>query len=31
MSQEQIKALLDRVDLPRYQDRDVSTLSGGEA
>ncbi len=31
MSQEQIKALLDRVALPGYQDRDVSTLSGGEA
>jgi putative ABC transport system ATP-binding protein len=31
MSQEQIKGLLDRVALPGYQDRDVSTLSGGEA
>ena len=31
MSQEQIEALLDRVGLPGYQDRDVSTLSGGEA
>src|SRR5258705_611975 len=31
MSEEQIKALLDRVALPGYQDRDVSTLSGGEA
>ena len=30
-SQEQIKALLDRVALPGYQDRDVTTLSGGEA
>ena len=31
MSQEQIEALLDRVGLPGYQGRDVSTLSGGEA
>ena len=30
-SQEQIKALLDGVALPGYQDRDVTTLSGGEA
>jgi ABC-type nitrate/sulfonate/bicarbonate transport system ATPase subunit len=29
MSQEQIEALLDRVGLPGYQGRDVSTLSGG--
>jgi putative ABC transport system ATP-binding protein len=28
---EQIAALLDRVGLPGYEDRDVSTLSGGEA
>jgi putative ABC transport system ATP-binding protein len=28
---QQIQALLDRVGLPGYQDRDVSNLSGGEA
>ena len=28
---QQIAALLQRVDLPGYQDRDVSNLSGGEA
>jgi putative ABC transport system ATP-binding protein len=28
---EQIDALLERVDLPGYQERDVSNLSGGEA
>ena len=31
ISTEQIEALLDRVGLPGYQDRDVSNLSGGEA
>jgi putative ABC transport system ATP-binding protein len=31
ISSEQIHALLDRVGLPGYQDRDVSNLSGGEA
>jgi putative ABC transport system ATP-binding protein len=31
ISPEQIQALLDRVGLPGYQDRDVSNLSGGEA
>jgi putative ABC transport system ATP-binding protein len=31
MSQQAIEALLDRVALPGYHDRDVSTLSGGEA
>ena len=31
MSREQTKTLLDRVGLPGYQDRDVSTLSGGES
>jgi len=31
ISPEQIEALLDRVGLPGYQDRDVSPLSGGEA
>ncbi len=31
ISPEQIEALLDRVGLPGYQDRDVSNLSGGEA
>lgn len=30
-SSEQIAALLERVGLPGYQDRDVSNLSGGEA
>jgi putative ABC transport system ATP-binding protein len=28
---DKIRALLDRIGLPGYQDRDVSTLSGGEA
>ncbi len=31
ISSEQLEALLDRVGLPGYQDRDVSNLSGGEA
>jgi ABC-type methionine transport system ATPase subunit len=31
LTAEQIAALLDRVGLPGYQDRDVSNLSGGEA
>jgi putative ABC transport system ATP-binding protein len=31
LAAEQIAALLDRVGLPGYQDRDVSNLSGGEA
>jgi putative ABC transport system ATP-binding protein len=31
MTPEQVAALLDRVGLPGYEDRDVSTLSGGEA
>jgi putative ABC transport system ATP-binding protein len=31
ISPEQIHALLDRVGLPGYRDRDVSNLSGGEA
>jgi putative ABC transport system ATP-binding protein len=31
VSPEQIAALLERVGLPGYHDRDVSTLSGGEA
>jgi putative ABC transport system ATP-binding protein len=31
VSSEQIDALLDRVGLPGYEDRDVSNLSGGEA
>jgi putative ABC transport system ATP-binding protein len=31
ISPEQIHALLDRVGLPGYQDRDVNNLSGGEA
>jgi putative ABC transport system ATP-binding protein len=31
LSREQIAALLELVGLPRYQDRDVSNLSGGEA
>ncbi len=31
LSSEQIAALLERVGLPGYQDRDVSNLSGGEA
>jgi putative ABC transport system ATP-binding protein len=31
ISPEQIHALLDRVGLPGYEDRDVSNLSGGEA
>lgn len=31
LTSEQIAALLDRVGLPGYQDRDVSNLSGGEA
>ena len=31
LSPEQIAALLERVGLPGYQDRDVSNLSGGEA
>lgn len=31
LSQEKIEALLDRIGLPGYENRDVSTLSGGEA
>ena len=31
LAAEQIAALLDRVGLPDYQDRDIRTLSGGEA
>jgi putative ABC transport system ATP-binding protein len=31
MTPEQVAALLDRIGLPGYEDRDVSTLSGGEA
>jgi ABC-type methionine transport system ATPase subunit len=31
LSSEQIAALLERVDLPGYRERDVSNLSGGEA
>ncbi len=31
LTNQQIAALLDQVELPGYQDRDVSTLSGGEA
>jgi putative ABC transport system ATP-binding protein len=31
LTAEQIAALLDRVGLPGYQDRDVNNLSGGEA
>ena len=31
LAEDEIAALLERVGLPGYQDRDVSTLSGGEA